>query len=948
MRHFIFPVVLFAMVAPYAEAAETGNIRGTVSDDTGTAIPGCVVTLSGSGIAGELQTTTDDDGNFRFLQIPPGQHSLLVVKQGVGQLKLKVTVRLDETSFAPVVLKVGSSAEITVEEVLPVIDTTRSAVSTQLTQEGLAQLPTGRSYQDVVNTLPGISGRVDTQNGGPGGGNPSVRGEGQYGNNYLVDGVSTRDPATKTFGTDVNFDAIEEIQVYTDGAPAEFGQATGMLVNVVTKDGGDEHHGSVAYYLGSSASWGTYDTIDYSAHMDTPHDKRTFLTNAVSLTAGGPIVKEKLWYFAALDAGIGGTKFEGMDPNAPQSTQSLGGFAKLSWFPTPDFTVRGQFNGQYSGINNYDTNSQVQADAQEKYNSDDLAGQLSVEWRPSDKNVLEIQGIYSRSHLNVVPMSGDEDQPMIQNLDDGTFSNNANSFDINARGRMGASVKFTQVVNRFAGSHRFKAGLELNSLKDSRELIYTGPNDGYEFDSQPSAGYNCTSTDNYATVPTDCAAYTEYQSVGALGHQGVIWSGFLQDDWSPIDVLTANIGVRADREQLYTNTQDLILDQWMFSPRLGASWDVTGDSKTQVAVNAGRYFDLNGNTFADWGDSKSAFYFAQYVNNGDGTYTNVYTQDPTGNPVIYCNKQSLAALKESSPETWQAIEDNGICDQDGDGKLDLKPYHMDKLVLGFKREIMPQFAIGLHGILSQTVDMPEDVDFDLDNWVVTSPESKRRDYRGLEFTAERKFDKHWQLLASYTLSESKGTMPGQFELASGGSTGSDGNQVGVYLDDVNDPATRATYFDAYGAGWLLNGLYGLGTTSDDAGYYGYLPYHSFHSVKVNGSYTFNFGTTVGLVYEFDSGHAYEKRGYVDLYQDYFAFPEGRGSRFMPAVHYFDFHVGHKLDLHNDKSLELTLDIFNLFDFQAPITYYENDDQNFGLTMYRQEPRSIRAGLKFTY
>jgi hypothetical protein len=119
-------------------------------------------------------------------------------------------------------------------------------------------------------------------------------------------------------------------------------------------------------------------------------------------------------------------------------------------------------------------------------------------------------------------------------------------------------------------------------------------------------------------------------------------------------------------------------------------------------------------------------------------------------------------------------------------------------------------------------------------------------------------------------------------------------------------------------------------------------------VKVNGSYTFNFGTTVGLVYEFDSGHAWQKRAYTELYQDYYSMPEGRGSRFMPPTNYVDLHLGHAIKLPHGRGIEVSVDVFNLLDLSAPITYYENDDENFGLTLYRQAPRSIRAMLKGYY
>jgi hypothetical protein len=190
-------------------------------------------------------------------------------------------------------------------------------------------------------------------------------------------------------------------------------------------------------------------------------------------------------------------------------------------------------------------------------------------------------------------------------------------------------------------------------------------------------------------------------------------------------------------------------------------------------------------------------------------------------------------------------------------------------------------------------------------------------------------------------------MPGQFELSSGGQSGSNGNGVGVYLDQISDYEAKQLYYDI-GYGWLVDGLAGLGTPTDTAGYYGYLPYHSFHAIKLNGFYSFPFGTTLGLVYEFDSGHAWQKRGLVALYGDYFAFPEGRGSRFMKPVHYIDFRVGHKVDIGSSMGAEVTLDLFNLPDLEAPITAYENDNESFGATFFRQAPRSVRLGAKFTY
>jgi hypothetical protein len=405
----------------------------------------------------------------------------------------------------------------------------------------------------------------------------------------------------------------------------------------------------------------------------------------------------------------------------------------------------------------------------------------------------------------------------------------------------------------------------------------------------------------------------------------------------------------------------------MPAPRLGLAWDITNDSKTVLTAFAGRYFDLSGNGFADWGDTKSAFIFKTYEydpSTKDYFVTNI--QDPEQDPLVYCTDEDLTDWEDYLVENYGYDEKTAAAsiekakDYCEEG---LKPYHMDKVSVGFQREIVPLLAVGIRGILSKTTDIPEDVDIDLDTWVISNPEEKYRDYNALEFTLERKYDTHWSALVSWTMQESKGAMPGQFELASGGQTGSNGDEVGVFLDDIADLNTRAFYYDN-GVGWLMDALYGLGragsydedgnrTEGDDAGYYGYLPYHSFHQIKANGFYTFNFGTTVGLVYEFDSGHAWQKRGYVDLYGDYFGFPEGRGSRFMPSAHYIDVRVAHAFEFATSQKLEISVDFFNLPDLDTPITYYENynyssDNASFGKTLYRQSPRAIRAGLKYTY
>lgn len=956
-RYRALPLAAIVIMAPLrAQAEETGEIRGVVTGPDGAPVSGVEIVLSGPGVAGEIEVFSNSDGTYKFIALPPGEPTVRYLADGFEPVTAAVTVRLGQSTYVPIALVVADDTidVITVEERQPVIDATQSGFSASLGKELLQNLPVGRSYQEAVNMLPGVYGRVDTSQGGPGDGNPSVRGEGQYGNNFLVDGVSTRDPSTKTFGTNVNFDAIEDIKVYTDGAPAEYGQFAGMLVNVVTKDGGDEHHGSVGYWLDTDASFGKYDIADLGAHLNVPTSKRDFLAHSVSLTAGGPIAKEKLWYFGALDLGDSRAIYEGMDPLAPNHGQDANGFLKLSWFPTPDLTFRAVVNFAGSRTDNNQTSSQFLPESQSQRRTQTTSILLESTYHPDASTEIELKGGWMQTDLNEIPQSGSEDLPSIFDKNTGQYLNNWTDYDLNTRGRLGGGITATRVVTGFGGDHKFKAGIEYWRGHDQRELRYTGAGEGVSY-----VAYDPEGPDNYPCVAadfSDCWAKTTYKEVGPLGHAGLIGSAFIQDDWTLFHRLTINIGGRVDRETLMhagsndgsdaksapvtmddpsTPQDDKIPYRMMMpAPRLGLAWDVTGDSKTLISGFAGQYYDIAGNGLAEWGDTRSAYDYTQFCNDqrtdlacttagqdvGDPQYLQTHHQDPVANPSTYSST--------------------------------LKPARMDKVTVGFEREVATDLSFGVRGILSRTVNIPEDVNVDDSSYFIEPSAQKRRDYKGLELTAEKKFNDRWQLLAAYTLSSAKGETPGQFEVASGGSIGSDGNNVGVYLDDVSDPTVRADYFAHPGRAWsdgaYLNSLAGLGYNGNTAGWYGYLPYHSFHAVKINGSYTFPVGTTLGLVYELDSGHAWQRRTYVPLYEDYYGFGEGRGTRFMPPVNYIDVRVAQKFEMKANREIELTLDIFNLPDLKTPVTYYENDDQNFGLVLYRQSPRAIRAGIRGTY
>lgn len=993
-----FLTLLTVLVADVAYARETGDIRGQISDTDGLGVPNAEIVLSGADLAGERRVNTDADGGFRFDALLPGTYDLTVSFGGTPRASAKVVVNVERSTWVALTIDLGANVEtVDVVYIQPVIDATRSGVSHVMTQGYLQNLPTGRSYQDIVNTLPGVSGRVDTSEGGGGDGNPSVRGEGQYGNSYTLDGVSMRDPATKTFGQDVNYDAIEEIQVYTDGAPAEFGQFSGMVVNVVTKDGGDEHHGSAALFYDQHAWVGSErlrSLFDPGSGREILFENSRSWNPNLAITAGGPIIKEKLWYFTALDFGV--NLFQGRTACEPDEdadackerlstadarasrralqSNTYGGnlIAKLTWFPQDDLVVRYLYN-QGIGFTGREAAGDPLTDpvADTNRRQSSMMHLATVTWIPNADTELVWRAGFNQLSLDVVPVSGDELTPAYIDQQ-GVLRGNASNFDLNDRFRVGGGFTFRRHVSHLAGDHTFKMGAEYWWLKETRDLLHTGRTDvpwvnddgtpgGYDADvgTEYSAGqpvvdpatgevtypWPCNNADG-----SDCGFRQHWTNVGPLGTKAHTFFAFLQDDWSPTRSLTFNLGARLDIEDGRNDSNQRPAAQhvdeyalppedrtqcpegspqgpctlgplFMVSPRLGMAWDITRDNKTKLSAFYGWFYDLQGADFWSWANTRSSDGYLRYGRDDAGEWQWLQTQDPVGNPLIYDKRA--------------------------------RPARMVKVMVGLEREIVDLLAIGVRGIFSRTRNIPEDIDVDLDNWYVLNAPIKDRYYRAFEVWLEKRFDERWQFLASYTLSESWGTSPGQFETASGADSGSNGNNVGVYLDDVGEQAIRELYYNA-GYGWLLEGFKGLGHYSvtdpeyyDDAGYKGYLPYHSFHMVKVNGSYTAPFGTTIAAIYEFDSGHAWQKRTRVPFY-GYDGMAQGRGTRFMPAVHYLDMRLAHLVELPKEDSLEITFDVFNLPGFFKPVTYFENDTVGFGSTLFRQAPRSLRLGLKYRW
>src|SRR6516225_6356693 len=252
---FVSLVALLASVAA-AQDISKGSIAGTVRDATGSVVADANVTLTSP--FGEKKSKTNGVGEYVFSNLQVGSDYLVTVeKQGFSAAKVGgLTVGLNQRTTADVALQVGATAQ-TVEVSAggaATVDMASTGVGANLNENLYKSVAAGRNISSIINFAPGV-----TASQGAGFANPSINGASGLENEYIINGTDATDSGYGGFGTyspifgalgnGVNFDFIQEVQVKTGGFEAQYGQALGGVVNVITKSGTNAFHGSLYGYF---------------------------------------------------------------------------------------------------------------------------------------------------------------------------------------------------------------------------------------------------------------------------------------------------------------------------------------------------------------------------------------------------------------------------------------------------------------------------------------------------------------------------------------------------------------------------------------------------------------------------------------------------------------------------------------------------------------------------
>jgi len=327
--------------APTVSASPTGSIAGSVKDQSGAVISGAKLTLINMSTNAKDAAVSDSNGGFQFLQLAPAVYSLQVEAAGFKRAAVNdIVVQVDQITHLDATLQVGSVAE-TIEvsgTATPLLESDRSTLSNVIDSEVVSNIPlNGRQYLDLALLTPGV---LPSSTGTQGGGF-NVSGARSQSNIFLLDGVSNIDTQINSaLGNFRITDAVQEFAVQTSVATAEFGRGTGGQVNIVTKSGTNQFHGTAFEYLRNSV----LDARDFFTNKNGG-TKNPLHRNQYGGTFGGPVLKDKLFFFAS---------YEGFRQVAPQVSSTRVPTAAeratvtdpiskslLQFWPAPNFNVTG-------------------------------------------------------------------------------------------------------------------------------------------------------------------------------------------------------------------------------------------------------------------------------------------------------------------------------------------------------------------------------------------------------------------------------------------------------------------------------------------------------------------------------------------------------------------------------------------------------------------------------
>ncbi|MFI5006696.1 MAG: TonB-dependent receptor domain-containing protein, partial [Solirubrobacterales bacterium] len=677
----------------------TGVLVGTVRDEGGGVLPGVAVTLKGATVVGTQTAVTTEAGFYRFPALPPGTYSLSFSIQGFSTLnRPDVRVPLGATVEENASLKLSQLAEeVTVTGESGVVDTQSNQVSTNYDKDWVRNAPIPRfTFFDLINAAPGVN---QASNGDS---RSTSLGSSSSDNSYQLDGTDFTAPLTGAAWPWPNTDAIEEIEVLSLGAPAEYGNLQGAVFNVVTRQGSNAYHGDANFYYQSDGLTSRNTTDEQDGGVPFHRDKY----NDATFQLSGPIVKDKLWFFGSYQYQRDFSSLVGVAPEFPNKFQADRVFGKINWQINSKHKLQLSYHDDYYRIPCIDNNCNAFTDPTtiKVEHGHNPSPNLTYTAVVSDKTYVEarVSGFYGKDHADPLLDGEPRVKSRYLDLETGQVTGGIYSWYDGDVWKTAASAKVSHFADHFlGGSHDFKFGVQFT---DGGADYVGGYNDYIRtYGGVPSYGYGYETPGHVA---------------GKMRGVGV----FLDDTFRVTDRLTLNLGVRYDYNKGSFGSYPLLdvngnetgeesaavgkLFSWnTVSPRIGFNWKLTKDGKTALKAHYGRYYR--------------------------GVITGEFDDIAPSAPAIVAFPGEYDA--EGNRIGAEVIQDNSQLRLDSGFK---SPY-TDQFIAGFERQIVKDVGLSLNYVYKRGRRLGAYLDTTGSYTPVTYVDDQGADASGREITVQR-------------------------------------------------------------------------------------------------------------------------------------------------------------------------------------------------------------------
>ncbi len=604
--------MLLGIVSTPAAAQLTGSISGIARDDAALPLPGVAVTITSPVLQGSRTAVTGSDGAFRVLNLPAGaEYQVVFALPGFRTFEARDReVRLGLDSQVHATMEVSSvTAEIAVTSETLVVDVTQTNTQQNYDQDYLKSVPVGSfsstPYAKLVGQAPGV---VLSAPGNP---NPNVLGSRPLDNGWQMDGVNASDPTYHTWTIPLNLDAVQEMSIQTSSYAAEYGRASGGIINVVTKAGGNQITGTfdIRYDDNSFGVNGEHFDKSQVQSRNTPW----------GATLGGPVVKDSVWFFLNTNrSDYYRTPFTtnpvilSQNPTPPaRAFKGWSSGGKLSFTVIPALTGFFSFqNAPSEGTGATDSplyRPEATATAHQgpyRLYSLKLNGVLDQNWLV-DLNL----GMWRISPgAGITPESGYVTAAW-RNTIGGVWYDNYLQGNPSYSSRDLGGVSTTYFINDLVGSHQLKAGFDMDRTSLTSSVIWTGaPTDASYCPGNPGRTCGAYFYFNGFDAAGARIPYRQFVNESSdYGPTGKSYASYVQDQWLPIRNLTINLGLRWDESKFYGGSGANLVNLVKLQPRLSASWDVLGDGRNRLSASWGYFYTDPGLVIG--GLSDFGFYF---------------------------------------------------------------------------------------------------------------------------------------------------------------------------------------------------------------------------------------------------------------------------------------------------------------------------------------------------